>query len=63
MPDGKPAGVRCVQLAADQRCMLFNRAERPAVCAGLLASQEMCGADRGAAMLFLTRLERATAPA
>ena len=32
MPRGKPAGVRCVQLDDEQRCRLFGRPERPAVC-------------------------------
>lgn len=62
MPEGKPAGVRCVQLDATHRCRLFGRPDRPAVCTGLRPSQEMCGASAPAAMLFLTRLERLTAP-
>jgi Fe-S-cluster containining protein len=62
MPDGKPAGVRCVQLMADQRCAIFGQPERPACCGGLQPSAEMCGSDRGAAMWWLDRLEAATAP-
>lgn len=62
MPDGKPAGVRCVQLGNDQRCKIFGRPERPLFCAGLQPSAEMCGATREQAMLWLTALERATAP-
>ncbi|MFC0402948.1 YkgJ family cysteine cluster protein [Paraburkholderia rhizosphaerae] len=30
MPDGKPAGVRCVQLGDDLRCAIFGKPERPA---------------------------------
>lgn len=60
MPQGKPAGVRCVQLMEDYRCALFGRPERPAFCANLRPTEEMCGADRGAALAFLTRLELAT---
>ncbi|MBV6323951.1 YkgJ family cysteine cluster protein [Duganella violaceipulchra] len=63
MPDGKPAGVRCVQLADDNRCKIFGRPERPAFCGGLQPSAEMCGASRESAMLWLADLERATAPA
>ncbi|RZJ01105.1 MAG: YkgJ family cysteine cluster protein, partial [Rubrivivax sp.] len=44
MPQGKPAGVRCVQLDADNRCRLFDQPTRPAVCGGLKPSLEMCGA-------------------
>ena len=61
MPHGKPAGVRCVQLMADQRCAIFGRPERPACCGGLQPAAEMCGNSRGAAMLWLDRLEAATA--
>ena len=62
MPNGKPAGVRCVQLADDMRCLIFGQPERPAFCGGLQPSTEMCGPDRTHAMLWLATLERATAP-
>ncbi|HEV2705986.1 MAG TPA: YkgJ family cysteine cluster protein [Pyrinomonadaceae bacterium] len=61
MPQGKPAGVRCVQLTADERCLLFGRPERPAVCASLRPSEEMCGESRADAYARLTFLECATA--
>jgi hypothetical protein len=35
MPQGKPAGVRCIQLDEANRCRIFGRPERPAVCASL----------------------------
>lgn len=63
MPQGKPAGLRCTQLDAANRCLLFGDPARPAVCSGLQPSPEMCGASREAAMLFLTRLEQETLPA
>jgi len=63
MPNGKPAGVRCVQLGDDQRCRIFGQAERPAFCGGLQPSREMCGETRQQAMLWLDELERATATA
>jgi hypothetical protein len=63
MPDGKPAGVRCVQLTDDMRCAVFGKPERPAFCGGLRPAQDMCGPDRGHAIVWLTALERATAPA
>jgi uncharacterized protein len=62
MPRGKPAGVRCAQLTEDNRCRLFGLPERPAVCASLRPSEEMCGASNEEALLRLTLLERATAP-
>ena len=60
MPSGKPAGVRCVQLTADNRCLLFGRPERPAVCSRLRPSAEMCGASAPEALAYLTQLEWAT---
>ncbi|QJE00393.1 YkgJ family cysteine cluster protein [Massilia forsythiae] len=61
MPDGKPAGVRCVQLDDRHGCRIFGQPGRPRVCASLQPSHEMCGASRTQAMLFLTELERLTA--
>jgi uncharacterized protein len=60
MPQGKPAGARCVQLDAADRCSLFGRPERPAVCGSLQPSTEMCGNSQEHAMRWLTRLEHAT---
>ncbi len=62
MPNGKPAGVRCIQLADDNRCKVFGRPERPAFCGGLQPAADMCGSSREAAMIWLADLERATAP-
>ena len=62
MPNGKPAGVRCVQLGEDERCRIFGRPERPAFCGGLQPSREMCGDTRTQAMIWLSELERLTAP-
>ncbi len=62
MPLGKPAGVRCIQLADDARCLIFGHPERPAVCSGLMPSAEMCADNALQAMAFLTRLEELTRP-
>jgi Fe-S-cluster containining protein len=62
MPHGKPAGVRCVHLTADNRCRLFGRPERPLFCVRLRPSEEMCGGDAGEAYAWLAALEEATAP-
>lgn len=61
MPQGKPAGVRCVQLDAAQRCRLFGDPRRPTVCASLAPSAEMCGDSRDHALQWIARLERLTA--
>lgn len=62
MPQGKPAGVRCVQLSNDHRCRIFGQPERPAVCGGLLPSPEMCGDSRQQALRWLGVLEHSTRP-
>lgn len=62
MPDGKPAGVRCVQLTDGNACKLFGRPERPAVCSSLQASRDMCGDRDEDAYRILTEMERATSP-
>ncbi len=63
MPHGKPAGVRCIQLGADERCRIFGHPDRPAVCAQLRPSAEMCGASRHHALHYLDQLESLTRPA
>lgn len=62
MPDGKPAGVRCVELSQDNRCLLFGKPERPAVCVDLKASKEMCGDTFEEAYRYITWLEDQTRP-
>ena len=62
MPDGKPAGVRCVQLTDDNRCKLFGQPERPQVCVNLRPMKEMCGDSAAEAIAYLTMLEEATRP-
>lgn len=60
MPNGKPAGVRCLQLTADNRCALFGQPDRPAVCVRLRPHREMCGNSAHDALIYLTDLEELT---
>lgn len=62
MPNGKPAGVRCLQLLEDLRCAIFGQPERPAFCGTIRPSEEMCGSDRAHALRWLAELEYLTAP-
>lgn len=62
MESGKPAGVRCIQLTADNRCKLFGKGSRPAVCNSLKPSDELCGDNFQEAFSFLAHLEKATKP-
>ena len=57
MPKGKPAGVRCIQLDDDHRCLLYGKPERPTVCIDFKAETLTCGESREEAMFLLSRLE------
>lgn len=60
MPDGKPAGVRCVQLGDDNLCKIFGRPERPQVCGDFQAEPQFCGDNREQALELISWLEAAT---
>lgn len=63
MPDGKPAGVVCVNLDQETYlCTIWNTPEYPEVCRNLRAEPGMCGSNRREAMANLSRLEKLTAP-
>jgi hypothetical protein len=62
LPNGKPAGVRCVQLTLDNRCQLYGQPDRPEVCLRLRPSAEMCGENAEQAYAYLWALELATSP-
>lgn len=67
MPNGKPAGIRCIQLDDGNRCMIFGKPERPSFCAGLKPSLEMCGGEdlenpQEQALIWLSQLEILTKP-
>lgn len=57
MPNGKPAGVRCVNLDKHNRCLLFGSPERPRVCGGFTAEREFCGGSNQEAFDILSSLE------
>lgn len=61
MPNGKPAGVPCVQLDSEGRCQIFGQPERPNVCSSLRPEPAMCGTGREQALTYLSQLERLTA--
>jgi hypothetical protein len=63
MPQGKPAGVRCVHLTDQNLCGIWQQPDRPAVCASLRPAEEMCGRTAHEAFVRLAFLEWATAPA
>lgn len=61
MPNGKPAGVRCIHLSEKQLCELFGLESRPAVCAAFSADESVCGETYAEAIRLLGWLEQATA--
>jgi len=61
MPAGKPAGVRCIQLNADNHCQIFGLSSRPQVCGKFTPSLETCGDSAQSALYYLTQLENLTA--
>ena len=61
MPNGKPAGVRCVHLLEDMRCALFGQPERPALCDRFKPAADACGTSREEALWLISELEAATA--
>ncbi len=62
MPEGKKAGLPCVNLDENMRCKVFNSPDRPAFCASLQPSLEMCGNCREEALAYLENLEKLTQP-
>lgn len=57
MPKGKPAGTRCIQLANDLSCKIFNSPNRPKVCGGFKAEQIICGDSAKEAYSIIALLE------
>lgn len=62
MPEGKLAGVRCIQLTGDGRCKVFGLPSRPDICNRLTPDEEMCGTTDPHAYAYLAALETATRP-
>jgi uncharacterized protein len=62
MPHGKPAGVRCVNLSAINRCNLWGQPNYPSFCRTFPAMLDACGSTNEQAMVLLTIMERDTMP-
>ncbi len=60
MPQGKPAGERCIQLSVENLCMIFGRSDRPLVCSEFDATPDVCGKTNQEALWLITSLEQAT---
>jgi uncharacterized protein len=58
MPDGKPAGVRCIHLSEENKCTIYTYSIRPKVCADFKADPEFCGSGREEALIILGSLTK-----
>lgn len=60
MPQGKPAGIRCVHLSEDYACKIFKSPNRPQACADFKAELSICGETQTQALQNLIELENLT---
>lgn len=60
MPNGKEAGIRCIQLDEHNCCKLFGLADRPLVCLNFNAEPLFCGETNEQALKRLTEYELIT---
>ena len=60
MPQGKPAGTRCVNLDDNNLCRLYGRPDRPAFCRGYRPDPAVCGGGFQEAMANIAILEEST---
>jgi Fe-S-cluster containining protein len=56
MPHGKPAGVPCIHLDKDFRCLLFGKENRPKVCIDFRPEPTICGNSRKEALEIISSL-------
>jgi len=62
MPNGKPAGVRCINLDSSNLCTIWGKPDYPELCKAFKADIDHCGSHREQALEVLTLMEQATAP-
>jgi Fe-S-cluster containining protein len=62
MPNGKPAGVVCMQLDDNRRCKIYGSTDRPDVCGQFKPDRNICAGTHEEALGLITVLEQVTAP-
>jgi len=62
MTGGKPAGVRCIHLTDDYKCLIYTDPLKPKVCDDFKAEPEFCGSDREEALRILYSLSNPQIP-
>lgn len=63
MPNGKPAGERCLHLSVEMLCALFGLPGRPDVCGQFKADLDVCGSSQDEAIRLIGWWEQATTAA
>jgi uncharacterized protein len=58
MPEGKPAGVRCIHLTDDYKCAIYTYPGKPKVCTDFSAEPGFCGTGREEALKILFSLSK-----
>jgi hypothetical protein len=58
MPEGKPAGVRCIHLLDDDKCDIYNTGTKPKVCDDFKAEPDFCGSNQEEALRILYSLSK-----
>jgi uncharacterized protein len=56
MPNGKPAGVRCINLLENLKCGIYDTGTKPKVCDDFKAEKSFCGTTREEALAILSSL-------
>ena len=63
MPNGKPAGVACINLdPIDYSCTIWGKPNYPDLCRQFIPCADVCGDTREQALLLIGDLEVKTAP-
>jgi uncharacterized protein len=62
MPEGKPAGTRCVHLDEENLCDIFGDPGRPRACAEFPPMPDTCGSSREEALALMSTMEEMTKP-
>jgi hypothetical protein len=61
MPQGKPAGVACINLDLESyRCRIWGTDEYPPLCRNFKPCESVCGESRQEAIDLIDRLELST---
>jgi Fe-S-cluster containining protein len=60
MPEGKPAGVRCIHLDNNNLCRLFCKANRPSICRSFQSNIDILGNNINEATELIRYWEKMT---